>query len=179
MAEMGAHSALSGAIAVAIYRMTIFPFEVKTAMVIIFSSLGHLVLDLFPHGHTQKMWKEMVSAVFIIPVVVLISIFQGGLDLFFLVGVSLFFGNLFDGLLFLADKIKTGLVGRILEKIQEFNLWIHWFVRSSTFMARYDVRQKTSHEIWKEKDVYSWKYGWYNFIPLIFGIAAFCTGLLL
>lgn len=181
MAEMGAHSALSGAIAIAVYQTDLGLTE-KTIVVALISAVGHFILDLFPHGHTfEKPWKEFISSIFIVPIVLFLSFSKGGAGLFFLSCISLFFGNLFDGLLILSQKIRqrgNSWIKLIAEKISEFNLWIHWFVRSSTFCAKWN-RQETSVEKYKGKPVYSWKYGWYNLVPLIVGLAALCWSLTL
>lgn len=179
MAEMGAHSALSGAIAIIIYRISFFPLAVNTLVILVVSLLAHFFLDLFPHGHTKKIWKEMISGAVIIPIIVVISIWRGGIELLFLSMVAIFFGNLFDGLLVVARKLEkmSGWLQKLGTKIIELNLWIHWFVRSDTFMAKWDVRQKISVEKWKEKPVYSWRYGWYNGIPLIISLIVLCWSL--
>lgn len=178
MAEMGAHSALSGAIAISACQSSISLPE-KVIVVVVFSTLGHFFLDVFPHGHTKKKWKELISGAVIVPFIFLYSFLKGGLELFFLSGLAMFFGNLFDFLLILSERFKKtpNWLGVIARKISEFNLWIHWFVRSQTFCL--EVRQEISKEAWKGRPVYSWKYDWYNFIPLVFSLIALYVSLTL
>jgi len=175
MAEMGAHSALSGAIAIMVFRILASVSLLGQAIIVAIASFaGHLFLDIFPHGHTKKMWKELISGAIITPVILYLSFSRGKWGLLFLSCVSLFFGNIFDVALKAADILRKKCAGQFrwaAEKIIEFNLWIHWFVRSQTFCL--GARQNESREDWKGRPVYSWKYGWYNFIPLMLGIAAF------
>lgn len=174
MAEMGAHSALSGAIAISVYQSSL-SLEVETGIVIIASSIGHFVLDLFPHGHTKKMWKELISGAIIFPTVLVLSFLRGGIGLLFLSCIALFFGNIFDVLLELSNRFKkklSGLTKKIAQGIIKFNLLLHWFVRSKTFMVKYNIRQRNLPRIYKGRKVYSWNYGWYNLIPLVISLLA-------
>jgi hypothetical protein len=175
MAEMGAHSALSGAIAIMVFRILASVSLLGQAIIVaIVSFLGHLFLDIFPHGHTKKMWKELISGAIIIPIVLYLSFSHGKRGLLLLSCVSLFFGNIFDVALEAAGILRKKYAGQLrwaAEKVIEFNLWIHWFVRSQTFCL--GARQNESRENWKGRPVYSWKYGWYNLIPLLLGIVAF------
>lgn len=174
MAETGAHSALSGAIAIAIFRILVsVSFLGQAIIVAIASFAGHLFLDIFPHGHTKKMWKELLSSTIIIPVIFYVSFSKGGWKLVFLSGVAVFFGSLFDFALEIARKLEKmpDWIQALGKKIIKFNLWIHWFVRSSTFCL--SARQDESKETWKGRPVYSWKYGWYNLIPLVLSTIVF------
>lgn len=175
MTETGAHSALSGAIAMIFFRILASVSLVGQAIIVaIISFAGHLFLDIFPHGHTKKMWKELISSAVIIPVVLYLSFSRGKWNLLFLSCVSLFFGNVFDVATEAAERFKkrVGWTGIIARKIIEFNLWIHWFVRSDTFMAKYPVRKEKSVEFYKKKPVFSWKYGWYNLVPIFLAVLA-------
>lgn len=154
MAEPGSHCSFSAVIAALVSQGNL-PIENKIAVVSVASFVGHFILDSIPHGETKQLWKLFISGLIVSPIILILSFLKGGLELFFLVGLALFFGNLPDGLFFIAmsDKFKENKWARFMLKL---NTMTHWF---SFKPSKLSWRVNTDCP---DLTLYSWRYGWYD-----------------
>lgn len=177
MAENASHTGVGVAVSIAVFKEWQGSAVTLVLAVAIINFFLHFLIDALPHGHYKNKLKELgVGFLFVGPFIIY-AVNRQPLSSFAIIVIliGVFFGNVFDFLLLLAEgrERRKERKNRFFSDVSDFNLWIHWFVRKNTFLDKWGLIKKyeTSQESWNGQPVYSLKFGWYNFIPIVIAIA--------